>query len=691
MISALAAACVLAAALLGTTVAQPPDDRRGGQGGQEAIIEGEVKSLGAGTVVVSTGEGVMKDISVTSRTGFVREAAIGREALSMGDRLLMIGGGAGDDALRPFMVRVLSGGARGPDDRGSRGRGPQGADDAQRPLVGTVVGLDPLTVELSSGTRRAVEITDATRLFKETALEASDVQPGARVRVVAPPRPGASGREAMKVIIISDAAPPLSQGAVPSAASPAGGLLDDLPQQGPAPAFIYGVWLGRGLFSNEELDRAFKVARNLGVRYMKVEFKWDYVEPVNDGFRWDNEATLDVEHLMGLARRYGISVIPYFETFMPWDEVKRVSPERGECEGPPSRRGQYQAPDAQEYAEYVFAVVDRLKRGGVDVGYIELDNEVSNINDGYVSRNCFINMTAKEIKTIENAAYDMVKAVYPDVRVSSTSFSFPGIGPGIGRAVAPGAPGLDIKRKNSFIKAYFGEEPRPRFDFLALHEVLSGTGNPYTTAEASPDGYNFASYNEAYGLWRDVLDRYGYGDRAIINTESGAVLKGMQDSQLLQRAIFARTNEQKNGVRGWILSQLTPSRRFSEGGEEGISVGITRLASSYETREGYRGFYALQSVLARHPVYEGRVSGALNGKEPVVERFGDGAGNTLYAAFIPYRAHRGAPGRATVDIGPGMAARVLRADATASVVHAGSDGRASLDVDDRPAFIEVLR
>ena len=58
---------------------------------------------------------------------------------------------------------------------------------------------------------------------------------------------------------------------------------------------------------------------------------------------------------------------------------------------------------------------------------MKLDNEISALNDGYTSQSCFFNINAKQLKEAENAAYDKVKSVYPEVMISSTSFQFPGI------------------------------------------------------------------------------------------------------------------------------------------------------------------------------------------------------------------------------------------------------------------------
>jgi len=466
-------------------------------------------------------------------------------------------------------------------------------------------------------------------------------------------------------------------------------LLPDLSQQSSAPNFIYGIWLGRGLYSNLELDRAFRVAKNLGVKYFKVEFKWAFIEPRNDKWQWDNEGTIDVEYVISLAKRYNFSIIPYFNIFMPWGEKKHVNPNRGECDGLPSRWGQHQAPDPQEYAEYVFSVIEKIKRNGVDVSYIELDNEDSVMNDGYRLWNCYINITAKQLKIVENAAYEKVKQRYPDVKISSTTFNSPGMDSMVDNDIF----NKFTYRLNNFIEVYFGEDPRPKFDFLALHEIFSGSGNPYTTLEkqkAADYTYNFSSYHDTYEIWRDILDRYGYTGIPIFTTESAAKLKGKQDAELIQKVVFARTNAYKNNVIGWILSQLTGSKKFTEGKRRNLAtVGIIDITQDYEFREGYYAFYALMTTLAKYPIYEKRLMGELNSQQPWVEKFSDSAGNVLLVAFIPCLFGHDTHQTLSLQVGSNKDVILKKSNSTMTRMRSDRNGYVTFTVTQHPIFIEI--
>jgi hypothetical protein len=453
-------------------------------------------------------------------------------------------------------------------------------------------------------------------------------------------------------------------------------LQPDLPQQPLTPDFIYGVWIGRGLFSNEELDRAFRLASNLGARYVKVEVKWDYVQQEKNRFRWNDESTLDVDHVIALARKYRMSIVPYFDMAMPWAEKRNVGPDQGTCEGPPSRRGQYQAPDPQSYADYVFSVVERFRKGGVDLRFVELDNETSNISDGYTSRNCFHNISARQVKEAHNAAYEKIKRMYADVMISSTTFMFPGMHLGPGKNVVE----RDVLRRNSYIRAYFGEAPKPKFDFLGLHEIISGSGNPFTSWEkpvAAGARYNFGSYHDAYGMWRSILDTYGYKNVPMFNLEGEAVTEGLQDAEMIQRVVFARANASRNNVRGWILAYLTPTRKFAEFRMKGMRIGIADLAYGYD----------------RYPRYRGKVMGTLNGPGAWVESFEDEKGRILHVAFLPFR-YGNPPEEASesisLSVGPNVQARMTRSDLSISVRKSGTDARVQVNVTHHPVFVEVL-
>lgn len=714
---------------------QPSRDQSFRSRAPQRVVDGEVIDVKDLSVTVLTDEGLTRVYTTTSRTTVIREDTVDKGLIAIGKKLYIFGEIDDRDVIHADSIRILDplllalqGGRvrRAPGPRRAQSR----RQSATESYVVEVVKVKPLRVKLENGETKSVTLSDRTTIIKESLIKVRDVGIGAKVKVIASTRTVGSG-ELMKLIVFPadgpsgrSAAPPPP----PIAASSTRGsstLLPDITQRPLVEdEFIFGVWLGRGRYTNIELDRAFKVASNLAVRYLVVEFKWEYVEPQNNQWRWNDERFIDVDHVIKLARDYDLSIIPYFDFFMPWGERVMLDPRSGQCIGPPNRRGRSSTPDPNEYAEYVFNVVDRLIRGGVDLRYVELDNEVSNINDGYKPMNCFIDVTARSLKVVQNTAYDRIKKSHPDVLVSSTSFSFPGIGSGPKASGGSGSrgrggsgsrgrrgsgvsdrggsgskarPGSDEsnKTRNSFIKAYFEDAPAPRFDFLALHETLSGSGGPYTTlveGRSSSSGYNFSSYHDAYDIWREILDKYGYKETPIFNLESAAVKRGLQGAQLLQRAIFARANAGKNNVIGWVVSQLTGSIKFTEGGGRGRTiVGITKLGSGFELRDGYTAYHTLMTTLAKYPVYDGMVMGRLNSDKPWVEKFSDAAGNVLYAAFIPYSHSRGGGKEASIKVGADREVKVTSADAPTTTIRSNQAGYVTVKVGATPIFLETVR
>jgi len=634
------------------------------------MIIGEIVEIDDKNIVILTRDDKKEELTITPTTSLIQEINISKSDLRKGANLLVIGRHSNKNIIHAAIIKMLDkreGIINKPPFHHQKWAGHR--YKKQGPIVGVITELDPLTIKSDLAGLKVIKIIKTTKLMKEIPIKGQEVKVGMRVKMVSPRkikkiemRPSFKEEQGLERV-----------------------LLPNLLQQPRDSNFIYNIWLGRGLYSNNELDRAFNVANNLGIRYFMVEFKWGYVEPENNKWEWNNEKKLDVEHVIILAKQYDMSIIPYFNVMMPWGERKYPDPKKGECEGRPSSRGQFQAPNSYEYAEYVFEVVKKLKENGVNVKYVKLDNEISALNDGYTSRSCFIDINAKQLKEAENAGYDKIKSVYPEVMISSTSFQFPGI------SCTQRGPNCETfkERLNKFVKVYFEDEPKPKFDFLGINEVFGGTGlwSKKDKPVNATYQYNFGSYFDAYDMWRDILNKYGYANTPIFNIESIASSKGNQDIQLIQSAVFARINANKNNVIGWILSQLTGSKRFSEG----ANVGITKLTDGYELREGYLGYYTLINTLSKYKEYEGRMMGKLNSFRPWMEKFSDLNGNNLYVAFIPFRFKNDKKQTIELRIGPGKEARVTRSDAIMSIVESNANGLIFLEIDQHPLMIEVKR
>lgn len=689
---------------------------------------GRVTQATTHTLTVAFEDGNSQTITSSNTMKVVRSENGNSEDLNIGDHVRVMGFVENQSIQATVIIAGIMDTPKGPDQVRQR-RNSNG-------YIGTITSKNPLSMQSDSGNTFSLETSPRTRIIIDYPMEMSAVTLGDRVRLlpnkmIVLPNLNNSNRpkerftrkpdaQEFQNSTLSGSQPRNTQSNSSLYADARDTLRPSIKQQPFSPSFIYGAWIGRGLYSNAELDRAFYLAKNLGIRYLKVEFKWDYVEPSNNRWRWTNDDFLNVEHVISLARQYDFSIIPYFNTFMPWGQRRQVNPQNGDCEGPPSRRGQYLAPDPQEYAEYVFAVIDKLKRGGVRVEYAELDNEVSVMVDNVRSWNCFIDITPRQLKEAENMAYDQVKSRYPEIMISSTTFTSPGLVVGAPQNVL----NKFTSRLNKFIKAYFMEYPKPKFDFLGVHEIFHGSGNPFTTAnnQNKDGGYNFSSYYDTYDIWRNILDTYGYRNTPIFITESQINRRGLQDVELLQKVVLARTKASPNKIRGWVLSQLTGSKKFTEGkpGNEGqrdvgerrsrngtsemadmrakngqvgphtFEVGISNLKDGYQLREGYHAFHTMMTTLARYTEYKKKVMGQLNTRQPWIEQFSDIDGNLLYVAFIPWNFNS-QDNKTTVEfsVGANKEVRITSSDGLQSTLKSDGKGKLSLKISQHPTFVEV--
>ncbi|PIE59439.1 MAG: hypothetical protein CSA32_03550 [Desulfobulbus propionicus] len=691
-----------------TGYCQPPDMLR----------TAEITKISGKTLTLLQSDKRIQEVTCNENMPCVRSEHASLDELNPGDRVRVMGFSEGQSVkvkvivaeamIKPMPKHLFSG------------------REDNKVHIGIIARKHPLSLLQDSGETLSLQTSPDTMVIKEYPLDISTVSVGERAQlfpvklIVLPERdnavflPGNGGKKPEgqhlnpphHVAYKSMPGKPVFAHASHTRSS--GTLLPDIMQQPVSPPFIYGAWIGRGLYSNEELDRAFRLVKNLGVRYIKVEFKWGYVEPGNNKWRWKDQAFLDVEHVISLALKYELSVIPYFDLFMPWGKRRHIPADRNQCDGPRSRWGQFLAPAPEEYAEYVFSVIDFLKKAGVDVAFAELDNEVSVMIDKDKSWNCFIDITPRQLKQAENLAYDRVKAKYPEVMISSTTFNLPGI-------LAEAPPEVFEKftrRLNNFVKAYFQESPKPKFDFLGVHETFHGSGNPFTTLphQKNHNEYSFSSYHDAYDIWRNILDTNGYRDLPIFVTESQVTHGGLQDVELLQKVIFVRTQAARNKVRGWVLSQLSGSRKFTEkipGNDESLnvdrkdppqpdfpafSVGIADLGESYQLREGYYAFRTMMTILARYPEYKGTVMGQVNSSQPWVEEFSNMKGDRLFAAFIPWNMHRHGPTtRISLNVGAAREVKLTSSKGIQSRRRSDSAGNLSLLITQHPVFIEVAR
>jgi len=181
------------------------------------VVMGEVEKIGNKTLILMTRNGKKEELGLTSRTSFAREMSVTRDHLGIGDILFIVGQYSDEGTVNARIIKILDEGddlisrqsSRPPSSEGLRGQrgsrvperiGPR--DRLQGPIVGKVTELEPLTIRLNSGKTIVNNVTDATKILKETVIDPSDINKGTNVRVIAPPKPGMGKREALKIIAL---------------------------------------------------------------------------------------------------------------------------------------------------------------------------------------------------------------------------------------------------------------------------------------------------------------------------------------------------------------------------------------------------------------------------------------------------------------------------------------------------------
>jgi len=190
-----------------SSLSQMPLERSGDRGGMMAapggpVMMGTVIQVSGETMEVTTGTGEIATISLTKGTACVREVPIDSAQLKTGDAVV-IEMREGNDQISALRVVTAKAGGEGHPTQQFQGRGP---------VTGTITGLDPLTVTLSSGDTKKIDVSGPTRYSREEALSLSALEKGARVVIIAPPVQGGGRREAKKIILLPSVAGYRQQG-----------------------------------------------------------------------------------------------------------------------------------------------------------------------------------------------------------------------------------------------------------------------------------------------------------------------------------------------------------------------------------------------------------------------------------------------------------------------------------------------
>lgn len=238
--------------------------------------------------------------------------------------------------------------------------------------------------------------------------------------------------------------------------------------------------------------RALRLLKDAGFGWIKVQLRWEELEPKKGDLRWDliddvvNEAEAQGMQLL-------LSVVTAPRWARPGDTDLRVP-------GPPA--------DPQDYARFVGAIASR-HRGKVRA--IEVWNEQ---NLWYEWGGKGKRLNAASYVDLLKTAYAAIKAADPNVVVLSGALTPTGVDDGI---IA-----IDDVR---YLEMMYQAGLKDHCDAVGAHP--SGYNNPpddtptnKTVASPAFKGH-WSFYYRRFEQYREVMERYGDGDKQLWFTEFG--------------------------------------------------------------------------------------------------------------------------------------------------------------------------
>lgn len=429
--------------------------------------------------------------------------------------------------------------------------------------------------------------------------------------------------------------------------------------------FIYGLKIsGPDTEKVEKLEGYFEVARDIGFTHLKIFVTMDFVHPDDTSWFWQKKISgdrkIDYDNLAGLSMKYGISIIPMF--------ISPIDIERQK--------------NAKAYSDFVYQFIRRYKES-MHIGYIELQNEPNQENDGSGTwSRAPWRATALDLVRVDNATYDRIKSVYPDIVIGSAGF-------------INGSRQHVERYTKAFYKAYF--EARPKFDVFMFHDYPKNTSYLQGTrpGDLASEYYFFETY-------RSILIEYGYGDKPILISE------GFVDTPFLLngKKNWNWLDEDEASVL-WVESYihtLSNSQKFNIGAKIITGVRTQGTAGLIDDRTGTKRkqYYAVKRLVAllkEYPIYSRSLSGKVNSSNPWIEEFKNKKGHRAWIALNPLlydttdEMHMPAvtskkivaPQAVTLEIGKAKSVKVETISGTE--IKKASNGKITFEIGRQPVFL----
>jgi hypothetical protein len=240
-----------------------------------------------------------------------------------------------------------------------------------------------------------------------------------------------------------------------------------------------------------KLRKTLQMARDAGLGWVKQQFPWEQIEPVEKGRYYDERirqsSWAKYDRIVDLCEEYGLQIIARLDRPPSWTRQDNTYKER-----PPD--------DFSDYGDFVYTFVDRY-RGRVS--YIQIWNE-PNIFPEWGNRP----VDPADYVELLRIAYQRAKEADPNVHVLSAPL-----------AITMGQPHPEPGKWTSMNEIQFLEEmyqagAKDYFDILSANAF--GLGSP-PDDPPDPQVLNF----QRVLFLREVMERYGDSDKAVWFNEYG--------------------------------------------------------------------------------------------------------------------------------------------------------------------------
>ncbi len=240
-----------------------------------------------------------------------------------------------------------------------------------------------------------------------------------------------------------------------------------------------------------KLRKTLQMARDAGLGWVKQQFPWEEIEPVEKGSYYDERirqsSWAKYDRIVDLCEEYGLQIIARLDRPPSWTREDNTYKER-----PPD--------DFTDYGDFVYTFVDRY-RGRVR--YIQIWNE-PNIFPEWGNRP----VDPADYVDLLRVAYQRAKQADPNVRVLSAPL-----------AITKGQPHPEPGKWTSMNEIQFLEEmyqagAKDYFDILSANAF--GLGSP-PDEPPNPQVLNF----QRVLLLREVMERHGDSEKAVWFNEYG--------------------------------------------------------------------------------------------------------------------------------------------------------------------------